>query len=81
MNGENEKKKQFNAFIFLTLSIHTLRCFERNSLSSIRLDGLRFKFSRLIKNDYLLHALLLYIFMYSIVYFFLIAPFLFKKET
>ena len=57
MNGENEKNEQFNALIFLKLSIDTLCCFERNSLSFIRLDGLRFKFNRLIKHDYLLHAL------------------------
>ena len=31
------------------------------TLSSTRLDGFRFKFNRLIKHDYLLHALLLFI--------------------
>ena len=30
MNGENEKNKQFNALIFLTLSNGMLRCLERN---------------------------------------------------
>ena len=61
MNRENEKNEHFNALIFLTLSIDMLCCFERNLLSSIRLDGVPFKFSRLIKHDYLLHALLLFI--------------------
>ena len=42
-------------------------------LSSVRLDGLRFKLSRVIKHDYYSYC------MYSIVYFFLVAPFLFKK--
>ena len=41
--------------LFLSLMVATA------SLSSIRLDGLVFKFSRLIKHDYLLHALLLFI--------------------
>ena len=30
MNGENEKNEQFNAPIFLTLSIDMLCCFEKN---------------------------------------------------
>ena len=51
------------------------------SLSSIRLDGLCFKFSRLIKHDYLLHALLLLILPVQHCLFFLIAPFLSKKKT
>ena len=49
------------------------------SLSSIRLDDLRFKFNRLIKHDYLLHALLLFILHVQYCLFFLIAPLLFKK--
>ena len=43
------------------------------SLSSIRLDGLRFKVIRIIKHDFYSYYL------YSIVYIFLITPFLFKK--
>ena len=31
MNGENEKNKQFDALIFLTLSNGMLCCLERNS--------------------------------------------------
>ena len=30
MNGKNEKNEQFNALIFLTLSIDMLCCFEIN---------------------------------------------------
>ena len=50
------------------------------SLSSIRLDGLRFKFSRLIKHDYLLHALLLFILHVQYCLFFLIAFFCLKNK-
>ena len=30
INGKNEKNKQFNALIFLTLSNDMLRCLEKN---------------------------------------------------
>ena len=49
------------------------------SLSFTRLDGFRFKSNRLIKHDYLLHALLLLILHVQYGLFFSDCTFLFKK--